>query len=311
MRGSEVSKYIVTAGPRSSDIDVYACAIAYAELLRKEGKDAQALIGKEFTASITESLRKLDVPFLTEYIATGTESVVLVDVSDPKHIPQQFFKSQVIEVFDHRPMFINEWVSSPKLSVKIEQVGACATLIWEEVEKRGFAENISSESALLLLAAIVSNNLAMKSPLLTQRDRSAFETLKEKASISTTWVAEYFTEQEEHLYANLTTLVKADTKVTDSPIGPLVIGQIELWNASRLVAEMQQDLLACMNSVARNGRWFINIVSISEGVNYIFTPDEKTKKLLQENLSLQFRDNVAKTGTLLMRKQIMNKLTII
>jgi hypothetical protein len=53
---------------------------------------------------------------------------------------------------------------------------------------------------------------------------------------------------------------------------------------------------------------FTNIIDIVEGYNYIISMDEKTRKFLEDVLGLEFNNNVAKTDSIIMRKEIVAKI---
>jgi nanoRNase/pAp phosphatase (c-di-AMP/oligoRNAs hydrolase) len=71
---------IVTPGPEFSDIDGLACAIAYAELLRMEGKDAHALCIGTLNASVPPFLQSVAQTFEKKLIPF--DEAVFVDISD-------------------------------------------------------------------------------------------------------------------------------------------------------------------------------------------------------------------------------------
>jgi len=83
---NKITQTIVTAGAKGADIDVFACAVAYAELLRLEGHEATPVIADSFTSSVTPSILKWGAEYKTEYEPDGSENFVLVDISDPDDI---------------------------------------------------------------------------------------------------------------------------------------------------------------------------------------------------------------------------------
>src|SRR3989344_4504224 len=59
-----MEKIIVTTGQPFTDIDALACAIAYTELLRLEGKDAEAVLPGPLNKSITNEIKSWNLKFL-------------------------------------------------------------------------------------------------------------------------------------------------------------------------------------------------------------------------------------------------------
>ena len=112
---------VITSGSRYTDIDVLACAIAYAEL-----KNATPVLPGAFNATIPESIRKWPLKYETQHPQNANE-FIMVDVSNPDYFPNFVQKNQISEVWDHRKGFENYWGNKGH----INQVGACATQIFE------------------------------------------------------------------------------------------------------------------------------------------------------------------------------------
>lgn len=300
-------RFVVTAGAKGADIDVLACAVAYAELLRLEGHDALAVVPGEFTSSVTPSILAWDCAYEKEYAASGNESYVLVDISDPEHLPQFVVPTSIVEVYDHRYGHEEYWQERLGADAHIEMVGACGTLIWEAFVKRGQSQHITQSSARLLLASIVSNNLNFKSQLLTDRDVIAYDTLKAIANVPDNWIEQYFVEQEKILLGDFVTYVSNDTKSFKLGATDFVIGQIEMWNASSLLTERTADILHVMEPFAHLP-WLMNILSIAEGKNYIYSTSAKGKDMLERVMNVKFVGDVAETDELFLRKHLMKLL---
>ncbi|MEK7462110.1 MAG: hypothetical protein AAB618_00860 [Patescibacteria group bacterium] len=300
-------KTIVTAGAKGTDIDVFACAVAYSELLSLEGIESNTVIPGSFTSSVTPTVLDWGALYETTYTPDGNENFVLVDISDPKHFATFVAHDRISEVYDHRSGHEEFWKAKLGDQSHIEMVGSCGTLIWEEFKKRGKEHLISATSAKLLLASVVSNNLALKSPLTTDRDRVAHEELSDIAGLGEKWIYEYYLEQEKILLDNFETYVVNDTKKIETSYGDFVIAQIELWDAKSLL-ETRADELGNIMDAYEPTTWIVNIISVSEGVNYIYTTHPQAKEIIERALGVSFTRDVATTDSLLMRKYIIKVL---
>ena len=299
-------KIIVTAGARGADIDVFACAIAYAELLGLDGEEAIPVIVGRLTSSVTPSILSWNAEYSTSYQPDGSEQFVIVDMSDPEHLPSFIDKKRISEVYDHRRGYEQYW-ESLGTGKHIEMVGSCGTLIWEQFRKRGQDENISTTSAKLLLASIVSNNLAFRSPLVTERDKIAYADLSKITGLEDAWTRGYFKEQDEILFKDFEKYVRADIKTFSTPNGEFVIGQIEMWDADKLLPEYAQEIAHIMAEF--NPRpWIVNILNISRGFNYVFSRSEQGKEIVAQKFGFIFNGDTATTVKLLMRKYLMKTL---
>lgn len=74
---------IVTTGQAFADIDAVACVIAYAELLRLDGRTAEAYFPGALNNSVTRTIRAWGLDFVTTPSTTDAEFVVM-DVSEPQ-----------------------------------------------------------------------------------------------------------------------------------------------------------------------------------------------------------------------------------
>ncbi|OGM28044.1 hypothetical protein A2962_05505 [Candidatus Woesebacteria bacterium RIFCSPLOWO2_01_FULL_39_61] len=167
-----MEKIIVTTGQPFTDIDALACAIAYTELLRLEGKDAEAVLPGPLNKSITNEIKSWNLKFL-KTPTTKNAKYALVDISEPKFFANFVKENDVIEVYDHRPGFKDYWEKKLGDGAKTEMVGACATLIWEEYVKRKKSNEISEMSGNLLSTAIISNTLNFNAMVTTDRDKKS------------------------------------------------------------------------------------------------------------------------------------------
>src|SRR5438093_982303 len=134
-----MTNLIVTSGQSFTDIDALACAVAYAELLRLEGNAAEAVLPGPLNHSIMPTMRAWKLSYVTKPTLAIYQSIV-VDVSEPKHIAVCVFPDSIIEIYDHRYGFQDVWNKKLGAHAHIELVGSCATLVWEQFEKRGYTD---------------------------------------------------------------------------------------------------------------------------------------------------------------------------
>lgn len=298
---------IVTTGQAFADIDAVACVIAYAELLRLEGRTAEAYFPGTLNNSVTPGVRAWGLDYQTEPSTTDAEFVVM-DVSDPKYIAKAATAGTITEVYDHHPGFEAYWEERIGERSHIELIGACATLIWEEYEKRGKAGEISTVSARLLMAAILSNTLNFGAIITHERDRRAFDTLWKKCDLPDSWIASYFAEQEASVRGNVVQTIQDDTKVfelANVPF-PFTIGQLELWDGSRFLRRESAAVKSALESFG-HPHWIMSIPSLSERKNHFYTEHPEVKALFERGLELKFAGDYATSDRLWLRKEILKE----
>ena len=161
----------VTSGSAYTDIDALACAIGYAELC---GCDA-VLPGK-FNSTIPQCVQDFGFKYLTGF-RKDYDSFVIVDMSDPRYLPDCVSVDKVEMVFDHHLGFADFWQEK----CQIESIGACATMIFELFKD----VKPSVKTANLLYTAIFANTLNFKAKVTTDRDLRAAEKLKNFINLPT------------------------------------------------------------------------------------------------------------------------------
>jgi inorganic pyrophosphatase/exopolyphosphatase len=303
-----IKRYIVTSGEKFTDIDAYACAIAYSELLRLEDKDAEVVLPGVLNNSITPTIRSWNIRYATKPSVHDYKAVV-VDVSEPSHVAFCAPINLVTEIYDHRYGFQDIWKEKLGENAHIDAVGACTTLIWEQFKKRGFAEKISKNSANLLLIGTVSNTLDFGAQVTNERDVVAFNELKEHSNLPTDWKENYFKEQEISVFENPNEAILNDTKILDVPgiEFPVVMGQMELWDSRAFITNYKEDIEKTLTSFNIKD-WFMSSPCVSEKKNYIYTKSDRVKKLLNDIIGARFTGDVGITDKLWLRKEVRKKL---
>ena len=298
---------IVTTGEAFADIDAVACVIAYTELLRLEGKAAEAYFPGTLNNSVTRSIREWGLDYRTELSTTEAEFVVM-DVSEPKYIAHAATAGSIVEVYDHHPGFEAYWQERIGKHSHIEPIGACATLIWEEYEKRGKAGEISTLSARLLAVAILSNTLNFGAIITHERDRRAFDALWQRSELPDTWIPEYFAEQEAAVTGNVVQTIIDDTKVfnIENVPFPFTIGQLELWDGSGFLRREHMAVKAALGTFG-HPHWIMSIPSLSERRNHFYTKNAEVKEVFERGLGIRFEGDYAISDRLWLRKEILKE----
>ena len=298
---------IVTTGQVFADIDAVACVIAYAELLRLEGRTAEALLPGALNNSVTVSVRAWGLEYRVEPSTMDAEYAVM-DVSEPKYIATAATAGTIVEVYDHHPGFEVYWQEKIGEHSHIEPIGACATLIWEEFEKRGKGSEISLLSARLLAVAILSNTLNFGAIITHERDRRAFDTLWQRSELPDSWIPEYFAEQEAAVVGNVVQSIIDDTKVFTiaSVPFPFTIGQLELWDGSEFLKRESAAVKSALETFG-HPHWIMSIPSLSERRNHFYTEHPEVKALFERGLGIKFAGDYASSDRLWLRKEILKE----
>lgn len=168
-------------GHKNPDTDSICSAIVYADLKTKLGADVEPVRLGEISSETQFVLDtfKVDAPRLVETVANEANEVILVDHNERQQSANDIDKVQVVEVIDHHR--IANFETSNPLYYRAEPVG-CTTTILKKLYKEHGVE-ISKTMAGLMLSAIISDTLLLKSPTCTEQDVAAAHELAEIAGV--------------------------------------------------------------------------------------------------------------------------------
>lgn len=166
-------------GHKNPDTDTICSAIAYSELKN--------------SLSFTTEPRRLgnlneETKFVLEYFGVETpelienisgKNVILVDHNERSQTADGFEEAKVLEVIDHHRV-ANFNVSDP-LKMRLEPYGCTATIILQMYKENNLLP--SKKIAALMLSAIISDTLLLKSPTCTSYDVEAAEELAKLAEV--------------------------------------------------------------------------------------------------------------------------------
>lgn len=170
---------VLVFGHKNPDTDTIASAIAYAELKKQLGVDAEAVRLGEVNGETAYALKHfgIEAPRLVETVADQSEGVILVDHNESQQSAADIADAHVLEVIDHHR--IANFETAHPLYYRAEPVGCTATILNKLYKDNGV--EIRKEIAGLMLSAIVSDSLLFKSPTCTEQDVAA---AKELAAIA-------------------------------------------------------------------------------------------------------------------------------
>ncbi len=299
---------VITAGQKYNDIDALACAVAYKNLCDLQNRPAKIVLPGPLNESVTEEIKAWD--FTIEKELTGNPksyNYVLVDVSEPGHFASFVQEDKVIEIYDHRHGFGDYWQKKLGDKARIQLIGACATLIWEEFVKANLADKISPVSANLLATAILSNTLNLQAQITSPRDKQALAKLANRITLPSNWREQYFDQVSRGIMDDPLGSMTNDTKTLGINGKQYIITQLELWNAEDFVNK-NYDLIVKVLAERDIPYTFLTCPSISEGFNYLVAINDDMKAILTTVLDAEFDVNIGKTKKLWLRKEIMRLL---
>ncbi|WP_404447193.1 manganese-dependent inorganic pyrophosphatase [Sutcliffiella horikoshii] len=173
---------VLVLGHKNPDTDSICSSIAYAELKKQLGMDAEPVRLGELNGETEYALKEFnsEVPRLVETVANEVKEVILVDHNERQQSVSDIDQVRVLEVIDHHR--IANFETADPLYYRAEPVGCTATILNKLYKENGV--EISKPVAGLMLSAIISDSLLFKSPTCTEQDVQAAKELAEIAGVN-------------------------------------------------------------------------------------------------------------------------------
>src|SRR5690625_4262154 len=169
-------------GHKNPDTDTICSALAYADLKNKLGFTAEparlGAVSKETQFAL--DYFQAEAPQFIEKVGEDVKDVILVDHNEFQQSVDNIQEVKIAEVIDHHR--VSNFETKEPLYFRAEPVGCTATIL-NKLYKENNVE-VSKETAGLLLSAIISDSLLLKSPTCTQQDVDAAHELAEIAGVN-------------------------------------------------------------------------------------------------------------------------------
>jgi manganese-dependent inorganic pyrophosphatase len=169
-------------GHKNPDTDTICSAIAYADLKTKLGATVEPVRLGSISGETQYVLDyfKVKEPRLVDTVASEVSTVILVDHNERQQSANDIDKVRVSEVIDHHR--IANFETSGPLYYRAEPVGCTATILKKMYKENGIA--IPKDIAGLMVSAIISDTLLLKSPTCTAEDVAAAQELADIAGVN-------------------------------------------------------------------------------------------------------------------------------
>ena len=172
---------ILVVGHKNPDTDSICSSLAMANLQTKlRGEEVISCRLGEINEETKYALNyfKVEAPKLIEKVDEGQE-VILVDHNEFTQSVEGIEKAKILAVVDHHR--INNFQTSEPLFYYAQPVGCTATVLFELYKSNDV--EIEPQIAGLMLSAIISDTLLLKSPTTTDKDKKAVEELAKIANV--------------------------------------------------------------------------------------------------------------------------------
>ena len=299
-----MSQILVTAKV-NPDLDGTSCTLAYTDLIKQLGKDAEGIITGSPQSEVKYFIEKhnIQIPTRPDEISDNWDGFILVDASSMKGTPKVIKADKVMEVIDHRTGEPEK--EFPNAKIQNELIGAAATIVVERFIKTG--NKIQTDYAKLLYGAIYHNTLNFIATNATQRDRDAAGYLETTFNLNESIIREMFDYATREVEGDVKTALENDAKEFGAgwKIGAyqLIVWGNEVFSQKEIVEESVKNLKSIMES-----DWsFVNIIDLKSKKSHIFVDGAKGEEILSKSLDVKFNGGWTLLPAIL-RKQIMPKV---
>lgn len=171
---------MIVFGHKSPDTDTICSAIVMSDLQGKLGKKVKAVRLGELNKETEYALKYLNVekPEIISEVENGQE-VILVDHNEFSQSANNIENAKIKMVVDHHR--ICDFQTAEPLYYRAEPVGCTCTILYKLYKENNV--EISEKMAGLMLSAIISDTLLLKSPTKTDEDEKAVKELAQIANL--------------------------------------------------------------------------------------------------------------------------------
>lgn len=302
---------VLVFGHQNPDTDTVASAISLAYLMNELSVEAEPVTLGKTNAETNFALDyfKKEQPRIIETAANEVEQVVLVDHNEAQQSVSDLDQVTILGVVDHHR--IANFQTTEPLYYRAEPVGCTATILSKLYKE--YEVEIPADIAGLMLSAVISDTLLLKSPTTTGEDFRAAEELAELAGVS---LDDYGLE-----------MLKAGTDISDKTASAILnddaksfvmgtdkvrIGQVNVVDIHELLLNKKDELLVAMKAEIQENDYDLfvlmitdiienNSVAIVEGAAY-------RKFEMAFNKPIQM-NTVELNGVVSRKKQVVPQLT--
>ncbi len=296
-------------GHKNPDTDSITSSLVMADFERKLGNaEAKACrlgnVNKE-TEYVLNYL-KIEAPELIENVEDGA-NVILVDHNSPSESIDNLNNVNILKVVDHHKLALE---TAYPLFYRAEPVGCTETVMYKLYKENGFT--IDKTIASLMLSAIISDTLLLKSPTTTEDDKKAVEELSKISGINAeSYGLEMLKAGTDLSSFSIDEILHLDAKKIDFKNVKAIVNQVNTADISD-VMKMKKDLEDRMNEIIaeENLDLFMLLITDIVNSNSQVIALGKSASLVEKSYGVKLENNTALLkGVVSRKKQVVPIMT--
>lgn len=295
---------ILIFGHKSPDTDSIMSSLVMADLEKHMGENATACRLGDLNKETEYALNyfKVEAPQLIETIKEGTQ-VILVDHNEFAQSVNGIENAKILKVVDHHR--ICGFQTSEPLFYMAEPVGCTSTILYEIYKMNNI--EINPTIAGLMLSAIISDTLLLKSPTTTMKDQKALEELGKIARVDLntygldmlkagTDLSDYSAEQ----------LINLDAKNINMNGNNVMIAQVNTVSIEDVMKNKENLEIAINNAISENNLdlFMLAITDILNSNSQVIALGNRTD-MVEKAYHITLENNTAFLPNVVSRKKQM------
>ena len=297
-------------GHQNPDTDAIVAAKAYSYLQNQLGYDTEAVALGEPNAETAYVLNHFDepTPRVVTAVKPEVDAVMLVDHNEFQQSVSDIESVQVTHVVDHHR--IANFNTDQPLEYRAEPVGCTSTILTNMFAEKDV--KIPVKLAGLMMSAIISDTLLLKSPTTTDKDKEALRALAQIADV------DYESYGIEMLKAGTNVDAKSDQELIDADAKSFDINgknvRIDQINVVDFedVLKRQSSIMKAMSDEAQSEGYDLFLVLVTDILNsnskmiVVGEPTDAVEKAFNAKLTDSVMDL---PGVVSRKKQVVPQLT--
>ena len=248
----------------------------------------------------------MEKPELIEDLEDGAE-IIIVDTANPGELIPNLSNVKIKKIIDHHQVLIN---TGYPLFYRAEPVGCTETIMYKLYKENGIA--IDKKIAILMMSAIISDTLLLKSPTTTEDDKKALKELSEIAEIDyNTYGMDMLKAGTDLSSFSIEEILSLDAKAINLKEVKSIIAQVNTASIPD-VMKMQKELETGMKEIIEKENLDLFMLAITDIINSNSQVIALGKKasLVEKAYGVKLENNTALLkGVVSRKKQIVPIMT--
>ena len=251
-------------GHKNPDTDSIISSLVMAEFEKRTGnKEAIAcrlgMVNKE--TEYVLNYVGVEAPELIEDLEDGAE-IIIVDTANPGELIQNLDNVKIKKIVDHHQVLLN---TGYPVFYRAEPVGCTETIMYKLYKENNL--ELDKKIATLILSAIISDTLLLKSPTCTEDDKKAVEELAKIVGIDyTSYGMEMLKAGTDLSSFTIEQILALDAKAITLKDKKSIIAQVNTASISE-VMKMKSELEEGMNKIISENGLDLFMLLITDIVN--------------------------------------------